>query len=211
MSEIRRVPKNGWNNHHQYHFATDGDVSDLIRPLMAKHAVTITPTMLGIESWEPHGKMNRMVVSWSMLVACPTEERRVSWFSESLDNQDKGLSKAATAALKYFTLKLFQISSGDDVDPDAQAGDAARAKSKAKTKTGNETTTGNQLAELKTLVKESGGTWDQFVVYVKKQSGVGPGELPKAAADAWIARLKKRAEDQQADNQNSKGETNGNT
>jgi|GEM_PF-4547377 len=40
------------------------------------------------------------------------------WTGEAADSQDKGINKAATAALKYWLLKTFLISTGDE-DPDA--------------------------------------------------------------------------------------------
>ena len=57
------------------------------------------------------------------------------WTGESLDTQDKGITKAATSAEKYFLMKTFVISTGDAKDdPDSQSHQAHWAEDTANQK-----------------------------------------------------------------------------
>jgi hypothetical protein len=125
MAGVHRVKKGGFNQHHQYKFATAEDVSDLIRDLLAENGVAFLPSMENIEFITREG-------SKSVIARCRFTMRFIdeagdhmtaSWFSEAMDTQDKALNKAATAAVKYFLLKTFLVSTGDEPDPDADAGD----------------------------------------------------------------------------------------
>jgi len=59
--------------------------------------------------------------------------RTCSWRAEAQDTQDKGISKSATSAVKYFLLKTFLISTGDEPDPDG-SGDKKEPKKAKKDK-----------------------------------------------------------------------------
>lgn len=199
MAGVKRVAKSGYNKHHGYPFATDGDVSDCIRSLLAEHGIGFSIDLEEIVSWEAHGKQNRMLVRWTMRFENADNPQEVSehqWFSESLDSQDKGIAKAATAAVKYFLLKTFLVSTGDEVvDTDSQAGDDASAPPRGSAEKPPPKTSNEQLAKMRELVIDAGGTWDQFVEWVGKSTGgPGPDELPAAAAGMWIARLQQRAD-----------------
>ena len=199
MAGVKRVGKTGYNKHHGYPFATDGDVSDCVRALLAEHGIGFSIDLEEIVSWEQHGKQNRMVIRWTMRFENadnPSEVSEHQWFSESLDSQDKGIAKAATAAVKYFLLKTFLVSTGEEVnDTDSQAGDDGRAPARGSASKPPPKTSKEQLSKMRELVTEAGGTWDQFVEWVGKSTGgPGPDELPADAAGMWIARLQQRAD-----------------
>ncbi|MCG8433519.1 MAG: ERF family protein [Gammaproteobacteria bacterium] len=192
MGDIKRVPKSGFNSHHRYEYATDADVSDLIRPVMAAHGVALVPIMESIVSHQPHGKQNRMLVQWTMRLMCgPGEHERVDvkWFSESLDAQDKAIAKAATSAVKYFLLKTFVVSTGDIADEtDAAAGSDAHV-----TQPQTAHVSDAQLHVMRQIVSEAGGTWEKFSEWVMGRSGVFPESLTADAAGMYIAKLQQRA------------------
>lgn len=122
MLGVKRLKKNGTNTFHNYKFATDGDVSDLIRELLAFNGVEFGVNMVGVERRKIPGKSGERTVTectFEMTFRSGDEVRNYYWRGEAQDNEDKGINKAATAAVKYFLLKTFLISTGvpeDDAD-----------------------------------------------------------------------------------------------
>lgn len=121
---IKRVPKTGKNTHFNYNYATESDISDLVRPLMAECGVCLVfkgpirnmteiidcPTKSGGGQY-----FYRIWVKYILVNTDRPEEREeVLIPGEALDQQDKGFSKALTAAAKYAWLKIFDISTGDE-------------------------------------------------------------------------------------------------
>jgi hypothetical protein len=121
MAELGRIPKAGENKYHKYKFATDADVADAIRPLLAEHGVFLFPSIPEVQttSFERNGKMQTHTLAKFTFTFCDGETGATwasEWFGESEDTGDKGVNKAATAALKYFLLKTFILSTGDPAD-----------------------------------------------------------------------------------------------
>ena len=129
MGEIDRLPKDGTNDYHNYRFTTDSAVYDAVRKLMAKHNVAVFASMTSVTQQEVQTKKGTATLTQAQFVftlACGDtgETQECHWFAEAQDNQDKGINKAATAALKYWLLKTFIISTGED--PDAEGEPATR-------------------------------------------------------------------------------------
>jgi len=135
MSKVSRVPKNGWNDHFKYQFATDADVSDLVRTLLAEAGIAFLASMTHVEqitwmeetTYKNSGNTvtkqrckSRCTFEYTFICVDTGDSRTCTWVGEADDDQDKGISKAATSALKYFLLKTFMISTGNMADdPDA--------------------------------------------------------------------------------------------
>ncbi|MGD9631460.1 MAG: ERF family protein [Pyrinomonadaceae bacterium] len=125
-AEIKRVPKSGKNTHFKFDYATESDISDLIRPLMAKHGVCLLyhgPDRDRIQIEEGKtaaGGSNffyQIWVHYELVNVDNPQERETVWApGEALDTQDKGMNKALTAAAKYAWLKIFDISTGDPTE-----------------------------------------------------------------------------------------------
>lgn len=124
MGEMQRIPKSGHNSVFNYDFPTEGDVSDVVRTALAKYNIAF---FASLTSWtkEPTGattKSGRLIVStvcnfeFTFIDGDSGETKTCLWSGEAQDDQDKGISKAATAAEKYFLLKTFMISTGDPKD-----------------------------------------------------------------------------------------------
>lgn len=144
MGSVSRIPKSGYNEHFKYKFAADADVSDLIRVELAKEGVAFFANMLEVKqemltfTSEYQGKTSskqqlKTTVTFEFTFACGETGavKTCIWQSEAMDTQDKGINKAATAAVKYFLLKTFLISTGDpadDPDGDEPAQDKATPK-----------------------------------------------------------------------------------
>jgi len=130
LTGVTRLPKTGYNQRFDYMYATESDVTDMVRKLLAEVGLcmfvsmedaTITPTKTSRGN-----DTNHVVVA--LQVSICDGDSGVCWISEwrgeARDTQDKGITKAVTSALKYFLLKTFLISTGDRTeDPDGSWGD----------------------------------------------------------------------------------------
>lgn len=138
MGKVRSLPKTGHNTHFNYKFVTDGAVSDAISAALAAENVAFIPSVLESRT---DGKITR--TRFLMTFACGDTGAvfQSMWEGEGMDNQDKGVSKSATSAVKYFLLKTFLIDTGeraDDPDNDA-ALDGKRGGAKSSKKDDRQT------------------------------------------------------------------------
>jgi ERF superfamily protein len=134
MGKMDRLKKTGYNSGQKYQFATDADVADLVREAMVEERIAFFASMTSYEQSEfitsNNAKMTRTIATFMFTFCCPdtgaTESR--TWIGESLDNGDKGINKASTAAEKFFLLKTFIISTGDKADePDYHSPELQKA------------------------------------------------------------------------------------
>lgn len=141
LSKVERLKKSGYNRHFGYHFATESDIADLIRPAMAEAGLTLVidehePSFLG---------QNKQVVSIAYDFAfLHTSGARwpshhpftIRGLSRAMDNQgrwdDKCFPKCRTMARKEFVKAQFQISAGDPTEDSDY--DDGPAKQQAATK-----------------------------------------------------------------------------
>lgn len=125
MATLQHVPKNGWNDYHKYHYATEADIADAVREAMAAEGVMLIPSVEKVEWREVvsnAGKPERLAtltVRYRLTDGITAEEFTV--LGEGQDRGDKATYKAMTGATKYALLKLFLISTGDD--PEAEEGE----------------------------------------------------------------------------------------
>lgn len=117
IGRLDRLPKTGYNQHFKYHFVTDADVSDTIRQELAQENIAFFASMVDYQQENGHTR-----ATFEFTFACGDSGQSITsvWTGEAQDKQDKGLSKAATSAEKYFLLKTFMLSTGDKADdPDS--------------------------------------------------------------------------------------------
>lgn len=196
MSEVRRVHKGGYNDHHRYAFASASDVVDMIRGLLSRHGLALvqSPTDVWWEDVRTRNGTSTVCRGWfQMALVCGETGAQfvVPWLGEAQDSMDKGFNKAATAAQKYFLLKTFLVSTGDEEDPDAQGEPAPASKLDPATKA--------QVQAMRDLVLEMGGDWEKFVGFVSERSGgLGPESIDRDSAAGWIAYLQKQRADRTA-------------
>jgi hypothetical protein len=126
MAAVSRIPKNGWNDFHKYHYATEADIADAIRGELASRHVCLVPSVESYEIREIPSKKaekdSRFVTFLSMTFTFEDGEtgQRIEkrWLGAGEDSGDKGVYKAMTGAEKYFLLKTFLIPTGDDPEKD---------------------------------------------------------------------------------------------
>jgi hypothetical protein len=124
LSEVHRVPKNGRNDFHGYDYVTESDLVDHIRDKLAEQGVAIFPSVRDHHVAEMQDARNRTVylttvtLDVTLMDGESGDVMTTTWIGQGLDNGDKGYYKAYTGAVKYFLLKTFLISTGDDPERD---------------------------------------------------------------------------------------------
>lgn len=110
---ITKLPKEGYNPHHKYKYARDEDVMELFRNLFVEHGMV---WMVSVGDHVQEGSKTIVFVTVDLVDIDTGYTQSIPWVGEANDSQDKGTSKALTAALKYFLLKQFIVSTGVEED-----------------------------------------------------------------------------------------------
>lgn len=128
IGEVRRIEKNGFNKHFEYYYATEGDILDGIRPILAEVGLAIWTDVLEesktiteyFKSGYSKGKktITKVKVKYTIFCTDSGESLDSHYYGEGEDEGDKGLYKAYTGATKYFLTKNFLISSGNILEPE---------------------------------------------------------------------------------------------
>jgi len=115
MGALQRLPKNGFNELSQYHYVQEADVTDQLRGLMTQaHLVLFSQ----VESVSRENDLTTTWMTFTLIDADSGETHVARWPGQGHDRSDKGIAKAITAATKYFLLKTFMLSAGDDPEQD---------------------------------------------------------------------------------------------
>jgi hypothetical protein len=128
LEGVKRVEKNGMNTFHNYAYATEGDIVDGIRPILAEAGLALWTSIQyqerTIKEVYSRGKsvghktFTKVLVRFTLGDSDTGQTLESEYWGEGEDESDKGLYKAYTGAQKYFLSKTFLISSGD-TDPEA--------------------------------------------------------------------------------------------
>lgn len=124
---VSRIPKNGENTFHRYKYATESDITDGLRALLAENGLAFLPP--SVIEWQRDetidnpkvGARTRVHVQFAIGCTDTGELFTSSLWGEGADTGDKGFYKAYTGAVKYFLMKTFLIATGDDPDDDSKA------------------------------------------------------------------------------------------
>lgn len=135
MEGIEEVPKRGRNSHYNYDYPLDADVMEALREQMIAQGLIVMPS---VEAYETETRKTQrkgggtkvmyhseIRLSIKVVDSETGAAAQMYWAGEASDNQDKGLYKAYTSAIKYWALKTFLMSANDDVET-ADAGAPAR-------------------------------------------------------------------------------------
>jgi hypothetical protein len=120
MAEISRVPKRGRHSGLRYDYVQEADLMDLLRDRMADQGVVIFPSVREhrmVESRDDRGRVQFLTTVTMEITLIDSEsgdQLTTSWIGQGMDAGDKGYYKAYTGAIKYFLLKTFLISTGDE-------------------------------------------------------------------------------------------------
>lgn len=125
--KLETIPKTGYNSFHKYHYATEGDVMNALRPLLSDAAITIRPSIIGAPQLIdlPTGSGGGRRALWlspMRFIVTDGESGETfadEWWAAAEDGADKGLGKCATSGVKSYVMKLFNIPTGDDIERDS--------------------------------------------------------------------------------------------
>ncbi len=126
MSVIERIPKRGHNQHFNYDFATESDITSEIRQRMAERSLMLIPDVQSVTWRDAQTKSGIQSVCCLMVRFTVYDGQSGETLSfvvpgEGQDSGDKCVPKAMTSALKYALLKTFMIPTGDDPERDHEA------------------------------------------------------------------------------------------
>lgn len=133
MGSLPELKPEGHNQHFNYDFIKDTQISGALRSRLANERVMIIPDVIE-ESWV-ETKTARGGTSWvtklkvhfTAIDGDSGDSISGHGFGYGDDTGDKGANKAFTAALKYWLIKLFQIG-GEDLEADTRADERAAAR-----------------------------------------------------------------------------------
>lgn len=122
---VTRIPKNGYNVHGGYWYATEADLFEMVRGLMAYAGIHVSQELPapyeGPTFYErTTSKGIKRTAEWNFIhVMTDGETVQQHMFPgwASFDSLgDKALYAASTNAIKYFFFRFFTVSSGEDVE-----------------------------------------------------------------------------------------------
>jgi len=128
---IGAVEKRGYNAFHKYRFVKEADLVEAVRPLLAEYGIFVMWTIIA------HERRTQVIKDRDKNITGESESLTVVtgdyWFVHGESEQktdpqhmmgygddpgDKGLYKALTGMEKYFLMKTFMVSTGDDPESD---------------------------------------------------------------------------------------------
>lgn len=115
MSQVSRVPKNGYNSFHKYNYATESDLTESIRPILQEAGLAFFTSVL---EQSREGEFTKVLMEFTLADVETGDVLKSTYWGEGQDKGDKGLYKAYTGATKYFLMKTFLIPTGDDPEAD---------------------------------------------------------------------------------------------
>jgi len=124
--EIGKVDQDGTNTFDKYKFISHEQTTTILRTLLEKNNIAIFPS---VESYEEKNTLTatgkqqiRTIVTMKFLIVDTETGYSIEKTFTGADQDQKGKSmgQAITEAVKRFELKLFHITSKDDIDPDSK-------------------------------------------------------------------------------------------
>ena len=132
QDEVKAVGKDGRNQQQSYNFRGIDGVMNAVGPILRKHRVTITPTLVSRESSTVEVGKNRtpmrlVDVTVRYTVRGPGGGEFAGEVpGEAMDSGDKATSKAMSVAYRTFLIQALTLPT-HDVDPDAESYERAPA------------------------------------------------------------------------------------
>lgn len=124
MSDVKHIEKKGFNKFHNYAYATESDVAEKVREVLAEQHVIMLPDVIDHitrEHINAKGKTEYIAtvkVKFTFIDGETGEELSIHSAGEGQDAGDKAVYKAITGAQKYALMKAFMIPTGDDPEAD---------------------------------------------------------------------------------------------
>lgn len=124
-SEIGAINKSGRNSEQGYYFIEYAAVAAEIREKQAEAGVAIVPQIESYTCSEVRTAKGRagfhylLTMTFEVINTEDTNDRiQAKWVGEATDYGDKGVNKAITSAVKYFIMRLYNISEKGEKEAD---------------------------------------------------------------------------------------------
>lgn len=131
-AEIGPIEKDGFNNEQRYKFIEYAAVAAQIRKKQAEVGIAIIPQINSyacqqIKTAKGRSGFHYLLDMTFTIVNTDdsSDKQEVKWFGESTDFGDKGINKAITSAVKYFAMRLYNISEKDEKEADQETPEMA--------------------------------------------------------------------------------------
>lgn len=124
MKEVKYIKKNGYNKFNHYSYATESDVAEKVREVLAEENVMMLPDVVEHSTREHTNRKGyteyiaTVKVKFTFIDGESGEEISIHSVGEGQDAGDKAVYKAITGAQKYALMKAFMIPTGDDPEGD---------------------------------------------------------------------------------------------
>ena len=138
MAAVKRIPKNGFNKFHHYHYAMEADVLDVVRDELSKRHVLMVPVVVEERTADRTTKsggletIGTLKVNYIFHDGESGETLTAVTIGQGQDAGDKSFYKALTGATKYALMKTFLIPTGDDPEAEDAPHEAVPARSATK-------------------------------------------------------------------------------
>jgi hypothetical protein len=157
MKEVNYIQKSDKKVNNMYSFVSHDSVSAALHMPMANHGIVMTSSIVELNR---DGNRTTLKVEVSFINADdPADKFSVFCYGDGIDQQDKGIGKAMSYAVKYALLKTFCLETGDDVEKDNINHSTAESDA---VKQMSETMKNNFIRDF----PEEDAQW--FEVYIKK-------------------------------------------
>lgn len=124
MKEVKYIEKKGFNKFNNYKYATESDVAEKVREVLAEENVIMLPDVVEHVTREHVNRKGNteyiatVKVRFTFIDGDSGEELSIHSAGEGQDAGDKAVYKAITGAQKYALMKAFMIPTGDDPEAD---------------------------------------------------------------------------------------------
>lgn len=143
MGKVGYVQKKGRNAFHNYNYAGEKDLLEVLRPAMVEAGLVLIPSCQERTEIDEYGNTNVIVDYTLVHKSGAVWPEKIRAFGTGNDKNskggvgDKGTYKAITGANKYLLFKLFQIETGDDPEKDETEPTQAEPPRTVQTSKGN--------------------------------------------------------------------------
>jgi hypothetical protein len=179
-SAIGKVKPDGYNEHSKFQFISHEQLSAILRDMLLERKVTIIPGFHKLEETHiPAGNKTAIrTIAYGTVKIIDAETGATidtDMAGGDIDYGGKSSGQAETEAFKRLLLKLFLVSSKDDIDADARATTVG---------VGHHPITAEQVKQLEQTIAETKANIPKFLQYMQVSSldQITTGQLPIAIA-----------------------------
>lgn len=200
MTEVKYIEKKGFNSFNRYKYATESDVAEKVREILAGQNVIMLPDVVEHTTREHVNRKNNteyiatVKVKFTFIDGETGEELVIHSVGEGQDAGDKAVYKAITGAQKYALMKAFMIPTGDDPEADNGVDERNSNNNPVQDITSKKQSISEaQIKRLYAIVQKNNfDPKDVFKVIMKDYNKSKLEDLTKQEYDELISRIEKK-------------------